>query len=225
MTYWKAWSDTRYRFLLCAALLAITMVPGIVMAAGEAEGFRRFVDGWAHGMEQLPFAILAIVLAVGGTMTESNARSNLMTLSLPVPRARWLISQWIVVTLMVFCLAFSLSLIMAVAGAAAGRSVPVAVLFGAFVLNGLAAALWVWPAMLATSLSKEAVRAALIVVGLMMILDLGGAESSLSDWRLSTVADLTVWQRSVPWRALLAGAVLMGGAAWLTLRRFQQTDY
>ncbi len=225
MTYWKAWFDTRYRFLLCAALLAITIAPGIVMAAQDAVTFSGWVEGWAGGMEQPPFAILAIVLAVGGTMTETNARSNLMTLSLPVPRGRWLLAQWIVVTLMVFCLALCMSLIMAVVGAVAGRSVPVTVLLGAFLLNGLAAALWVWPAMLGTSISKEAVRAALIVVGFMVVLEMAGTLPSLSDWSLRNLADLVAWQSGIPWRSLLIGGVLMGGSAWLTLRRFQRTDY
>ena len=225
MTYWKAWFDIRFRFLLCAVLVAITMVPGIVGAAQDAETFGHWVDGWAGGMEQAPFAILAIVLAVGGTMTEANARSNLMTLSLPVPRRSWLVAQWIVATILVFCLALCMSVILAVAGIAAGRSVPVAVLLGAFFLNGFTAALWVWPAMLGTSLSKDAVRAALIVVALMIALETAGAMPSLGDWRLRNLADLTVWQDGIPWRSLLAGGMLMAATAWMTLRRFDRTDY
>ena len=60
---------------------------------------------------------------------------------------------------------------------------------------------------------------------IMVVLDMVGTLPSLSDWRLRNLADLTAWQSGIPWRSLLTGEVLMGGSAWLTLRRFQRTDY
>ena len=225
MTFWKAWFDVRLRFVLCAILATVTFLPASFDAAVNAEGYGRIVEGWIGGMEYPVFATLVIVLGVGGTTTEANARSNLMTLSLPVPRSRWLVSQWLVATLLVFCLTAWILLLTGLAGILSGRSVPVAALLGAVVLNGFAAALWVWPAMLGTSVMKGAVRAALVVVSLLMVFALVRNEPIVSDWHIGNLADLRAWQEALPWRALLVGFLLGGGSAWLTLRRFQRTDY
>jgi len=225
---WKAWFDIRYRFLLCAILVALLVGPGLVGSAFDSvnpDRFTRWVDGWMNGMEHFIFAVLAAVLAVGGTMTESNVRSNLMTLSLPVPRGRWLISQCTVVTLLVLCLALAVSVTIWLAGMLAGRDVRPGALLVAAILNAFAAALWVWPSSLSTSLTKEAVRAGLLVVSAMLVLRAAGGALGLEAWSLERIADFREWHGSVPWRPLIAGLLLAGATAWLTLRRFERTDY
>jgi hypothetical protein len=189
------------------------------------EEFDRNLEAWINGGEQILFATLAIVLAVGGTTTEVNARSNLMTLSLPTPRSRWLVSQWLVVTLLTFCLTMWIFLLVAMAGPLSGNPVPLGALLGAALLHAFVAALWVWPAILGTSIMKGAVRAALVVVILLVISEIIRSEPAIEEWHIGRLADLRVWQEGLPWQALLVGLVLAGGSAWLTLRRFQRTDY
>ncbi len=117
MIFWKSWFDLRGRFFLCVALITIALCPqSIFIAVHEARGtvptfiqeagvtsdedeeasftLDEYVRRWFRGSE-FAVPLLTIVLAVGGTMTESHTRSNLFTLSLPIRRRRWLIGHWL----------------------------------------------------------------------------------------------------------------------------------
>ena len=114
MALWKTWTELRQRFYLCVILVTLMMAPQAIAtavtsaraAAAEAidedlvaanqqarAAFGALVDNWIRGSAHGIFAILATVLAVGGTMSTSNSRTNLMTLSLPRKRSTWIFSQ------------------------------------------------------------------------------------------------------------------------------------
>ena len=245
MTFWKAWSDTRLKFYLCLVLVTLLLAPGTITIAVQslqasreaaggqvdsellegAEAFSRSVQGWIRGDAYLVFATLAVVLGVGGTMTLANARSNLMTLSLPERRHRWLVAQWAVAAALLLALCAFEAAFFVATGWITGLGAPVGDLLAATLVTTLAAAMWIWPSILGTSFTRDAVRAALIMVSLMVALTTFTVLAGLQEWSLRRIADVTQWRGSVPWKPLLAGLTVTGAAAWFTLRRFERTEY
>jgi hypothetical protein len=245
---WKAWSDTSRKFYLCMLLVTLLMVPDAVSTAVESaraakaseevtvppgdpaeeaatSSFERQIEIWTHGAAHSIFVILAVVLGVGGTMTRANAHSNLMTLSLPMPRRRWLMGQWTVATGLLFCLCAWEALILVVTGLVAGLPVPVGRLAIATVLTAASAALWVWPSILSTSYTRDAVRAALIIVVVIVSLTTFTTLTGMLEWKLNNIANVSQWSGAIPWRPLLPGIGMTLLCAWLVIRRFERTDY
>lgn len=99
----KAWRESRGRFLISAALLATICVFGVFCRASLMAVFEpdeRFVGdpyvGYIYlliykGMARGLFTIMAMVVALGGLQRERLHRTAGFTLSLPVSRA-WLVS-------------------------------------------------------------------------------------------------------------------------------------
>ena len=245
---WKAWSDTSRKFYLCMLLVTLLMVPDAVTTAVESaraanaaeevveatsdqvdedatSSFERQVEVWTRGAAHSIFAILAMVLGVGGTMTRANAHSNLMTLSLPQPRRRWLTAQWIVASGLVLCLCAWEAFILAASGLVAGLSVPVGQLAIATVLTSASAALWVWPSILATSYTRDAIRAALIIVVIIVSLNTFTTLTGMIEWKLTNLANVHRWREGIPWRPLVPGLGMTAACAWLVIRRFERTDF
>jgi len=240
---WKAWSEARYKFYLCVLLVTLLMLPEAISTAvasvkagataatpvpelpEAARSFERQLLGWINGGAQSIFATLAVVLAVGGTMTRANAYSNLMTLSLPLPRRRWLTGQWVVVSVLTLCLCAWEALIMTVTGVVAGLPVPVGQLALATLLTSASAVLWVWPSILSTSFTRDAVRAALIVVVIMISVGTFTTLTGMLEWKLINIASVNRWREGVPWRPLLMGVGMTAACAWAVLRRFERADY
>lgn len=245
MTFWKAWFDTRRKFYLCVILVTLLMAPGTITlavrsvqasraATGAAvnpeteasiKAFSRSVEGWVQGDAYSIFSVLAIVLGVGGTMTLGNARSNLMTLSLPQRRARWLLAQWAVAVLLLLLLCAFEAIFFVVTGWISGLGTPTADLAMATVLTTLAAMIWIWPSILSTAFTRDAVRAALIMVSGMVALRTVAVIVGLQEWGLRQVADLSQWRGNVPWQPLVAGLAMTAVAAWWALRKFERTEF
>lgn len=255
MKLWKTWFDLRLRFYLCAVLITLIVVPPMLESAlharwqaeqaeaaappqsGEMESsdteespeatnpYLTEIEVYVHGHEHIIFAILAVVLGVGGTMTQGQARSNLMTLSLPPRRREWLVAQWLTVAGLVTLLCLLTVTLIAVIGLVAGISVPLGALVVAALVNALAAIVWVWPSILSTSLTKDAVRAALLVVTVIIVLQTIGWMFPLDAWRFNNIADQRQWIGSVPWKPLIVAIAMSGACALLVIRRFRQTDY
>ncbi len=165
MRLWKAWFDIRQRFFLCFVLVTLLMAPetvsvavasaqaeAVAEAAGgnadastveAAEAFARMVGGWIDGNSHSVFSIVAIVLAVGGILSTGNARSNLMTLSLPARRGRWLAAQAFVVGLLLLILCAWEGLIMIATGWGMGLEVPEGQLLLAIILTSVSGGIWI----------------------------------------------------------------------------------
>ncbi len=248
MALWKAWSDTRGKFYLCVVLVTLLMAPNTVAiavrsarAAAEvgalsaatsdaallqaSQAFSRSVEGWIGGNAHFIFAVLATVLGVGGTMAAANRHSNLMTLSLPVERGHWLRTQWLMSVLLVFALCTWEVAILLVTGWAFGLPVPLGRLALATILTSLSASLWVWPAILSTSFTRDSVKAALIIVSVMVAASTFTRLTGLLDWSLRRIADTGAWGTAVPWQALLVGGVLTAASGWWAMRRFEAAEY
>jgi hypothetical protein len=248
MALWKAWSDTRGKFYLSVVLVTLLMAPNTVAvavrsaraaaqvgtadpAAPEAallqasQAFARSVEGWMAGNAHFIFAVLATVLAVGGTMAAANKHSNLMTLSLPVERRHWLRTQGLVAALLVFALCGWEVFILLVTGLAFGLPVPIGQLALATILTSLSAAVWVWPAILSTSFTRDSVKAALIIVSVMVAARTFTGLSGLSEWSLTRIADTGEWGGAVPWQPLFLADILTVISGWWAIRRFEAAEY
>ena len=247
MKLWKAWFEVRQKFYLAFILVTLLMLPTMVgtlvaasgpeePAAGmtdeagaavpsAAEAFGRELDLWMAGETHIIFAVLAVVLAVGGILSLGNARSNLMTLSLPERRSRWLLAQAGVSALLVLALCAWETFILMATGWLAGFEVPESRLLLAILLTTLSAVAWVWPAILGTALTRDAVRAALLVISVMVALLLQTYVVEQPWFVFQAIANLAAWEGGLPWRPLLAGAGLAALSAWLALRKFERMEF
>jgi len=240
MAYWKAWSDAKGKFYLCVVLVTLLMAPNTVAVAvrssravfetaggaGPAtQAFAESVEGWIRGGAHLIFAILATVLGVGGIMATASERSNLMTLSLPVERGHWLRTQWLMSVLLVFALCLWECAIMVVTGWATGLPVPLGRLALATIITSLSASVWVWPAILSTSFTRDSVKAALIIASIIVAARTFASLSGLQAWGLQRLADLGAWGTIIPWRSLLVAVAITVGTGWWAVRRFEAAEY
>ncbi len=247
MRFWKAWFDIRQRFVLCFVLVTLLVAPetvsvavssaqagAVAEAAGAnveegtleaAEAYARMVGSWSGGDYHSVFSILAIVLAVGGILSTGNARSNLMTLSLPAKRGRWLSAQATVAGLLLLILCAWEAFIVIATGWGAGLDVPEGQLLLAIALTSISGAIWVWPAILSTSFTRESVRAALIIVSVFVMMEAVLGATPTQAFNPSSIADLSGWREGVPWPGLLVGVVMGGGSAWWSLARFRRMEF
>jgi hypothetical protein len=254
MVYWKAWFDVRGRFFLSLAIVTLLVLPqaivfasrtleanrgepGDATAAQEAPaderrgqdergmmGWDGFVRAWYDESAGMIFAIMSVVLAVGGTVAESNARSNVLSLSLPVRRSRWLTARASMAILLTFALAAYVAVVLAAVALVFGHSFPMRIAVIGSLLVALSVVVWVGLSLLSTSLTRESVRAALLVVGVIIVLEFLG-RSVLEAWSPWQVSRVAAWEGGAPWRSLFVVAVLGLGGAAMAVRRFERADY
>jgi len=101
MLFYKAWRDSRTRFLWGALALASFLV-FIVLKLPEMEvtlaplggrAYRDYIDGMAGSFGKMIFGLLVIFLGLGGLLRERARRTAVFTLALPVSRAQLLGAQ------------------------------------------------------------------------------------------------------------------------------------
>jgi len=248
MVYSKAWRDLRGRFLLCVFVVSVAVLPQTIISAvrgGQdvarspeeeaawSEGgsgrivipdFQTEVQRWFEGREAL-LVVLAVVLAVGGTMTEANTRTNLLILSLPRSRRRWLQGQAIVVMGMVLALAAWVAVLMAGVGLAFGEPIPWNILAPGIVTVTLGASIWIGPALLGTAMTRESVKAGIVVFTLVLLAAIMDQSAVLKPWYPYRVGRLSVWSDGIPWRALAVALTMAFGGYLGAVRRFERADY
>jgi hypothetical protein len=89
----------------------------------------------------------------------------------------------------------------------------------------LSAAIWIWPTVLAMVLLRDSIRAAIVTIAAMVAAATFGILGSESRPFFRNIADVTLWDGSVPWAPVLAGAVLTVLTGWLALRRFDRMEF
>jgi hypothetical protein len=100
MLLYKAWRESRSRFLLGALALAWVIVSmvwfGPEVEGGLARPPGEFVNALVGGIAKFIFAMLAILLGLGGLLRERAQRTAVFTLALPVSRAQLMGAQIVV---------------------------------------------------------------------------------------------------------------------------------
>lgn len=152
MVWYKAWLDTRWRFLIglgvmtCAAVAAVAAYPSIAaqvplidaMQPGEgalareiragaeaAREFRGYVWWqWFRQSFRETWTLFAVLLGTGGLVAQTSGRGTLYTLSLPVSRRSLLGTRAATALGELFVLALVPALMIPLAAPAIGRSYP-----------------------------------------------------------------------------------------------------
>jgi len=138
MLAWKAWLETRARFLAAAVLLAALVThtvysgPGTVAALVAARPHGTFTYGeylWLQlhsGFAQAVWIFTALLLAQGGLRRERAAGTAHLTLGLPVARHRVLLARTAVCVAELAALALLPAVLLAVLSPLAGEAYPLA---------------------------------------------------------------------------------------------------
>jgi len=133
MIWYKAWLESRTRFLIAAALIAVVIGWAILDSENAMRRFDRrppitfeFYGSIVFaGRLQLVWALAVALLGAGGLLRESSTASVQFTLSLPVPRRRWTEVRAIMGAMQSIALAMLPVLVVPLAAIAIGRSYPV----------------------------------------------------------------------------------------------------
>src|SRR5882672_1044261 len=133
MIWYKTWLESRTRFLIAAALVAVVIGWAILDSENAMRRFDRrppitfefYVSTVFAGHVQLVWALGVAVLGAGGLLRESSTGSLPFTLSLPVPRRRWTEVRAIMGAAQSVALAMLPAIVVPLAAIAIGRSYPV----------------------------------------------------------------------------------------------------
>lgn len=132
MLWWKAWSESRARFLLSASALAVISASFVFMhrdvSSGiSAEPMTYTVYIWKityRGYLRELFMILTLMLGLGGLTRERDQRTAWYTLALPVSRGRLVATRAALGLLQTFALAAIPAVVIPVLSPLVDRSYP-----------------------------------------------------------------------------------------------------
>lgn len=195
MLWYKAWLDTRVRFVIGLAILSVSGIAivwsypqvqellrtapslsiggdlgkRVAESAAIASTFRGYVwsQWFVKNIAQL-WCLFAVILASGG-MPHGSRRGGIYTLSLPVSRTRLVLTRTLVVTAEVFALAMVPPLLLPVLSPAIGESYAFtdALAHGFALFAGGAALFGI--ALLMSAIFDDVWRPILVVIGVGMI--------------------------------------------------------
>jgi len=244
--FWKAWFDVRLRFYLIFLLWIVLVGESRLDAALESVharavasqvaapdappsepgyGFEAVIRDWTTGQAHGTFSILAVLLAVGGLLGRPSGRADLLTLSLPPTRARWLWAQAGMALLLLGAIALLEAASILITGLVFDLQAPLGSVLAECVLVPLSAAIWIWPTILLMVLTRDSMRAAIIAITLMVGVASFGVLGAANRPFFRNIADVNQWSVGGPWAPLLAGLALAALTAWLALRRFDQMEF
>lgn len=143
MIWYKAWLESRWRFLICLALI-VTVVGADICQARinmprmgiQSDEFGKYVWRIYFTRFQFLWIISALVLSMGGLLREQSNGSADFSLSLPVSRRFWMGVRGAVALVQASVLALVPAMVVPIASATVGYSYPAfeAVKFSALVL-------------------------------------------------------------------------------------------
>lgn len=146
MIVWKIWFDVRWRFRIALAVACVAagvtvlawanidrIVPHLDLTPDDlrqltasARDYRSWIAAtWVGSSGGGLLSYLAIIVTLGGILTEKRDGTLEITLSLPVGPARWIAAQAGVMVALVVVMALASGVILVVGGAAVGESYPI----------------------------------------------------------------------------------------------------
>lgn len=229
MTGWKAWLELRRRFWIALGLLLVATaiwasafgtLPEVAdhdpTAHAVMGDYAAYVRAFWFGRTGGGFLVyLTVLLSLGGVLAEERRGSLALTLSLPVPRSRWILSQAGVVAALVLGLAAVSTLEVVLLGPVVGGRVDPAEALAGTVLIALRASGAIGLTLFFSALTGDVLKAALLSVGTAFLfhLPLGGL-AALRPWALEP--GQSAWP---PLAVALALAALGTAAAIVSLRQ------
>jgi ABC-type transport system involved in multi-copper enzyme maturation permease subunit len=245
MVYWKIWSEVRKRFYICLGistfivLFLIMLFPlsslflnyikenvtseELILLQKYTGDYRLFMDeGWFHEIGFV--ALFAIVFSLGGIMTEVRSRSIFVTLSLPVSRRRWILSQSLISALLVLGITASACVLVLTGGLFLGRPYPLPYALGGTLLLTAGALPWIGITLWITSLTQDRLKAAVCTVALWFLTEPLKTFSSFAEWMPQSILNL-LQPLPFPWQASLSLLILSSGTLLAAVKHFDRRDY
>ncbi len=246
MLWYKAWLETRWRFLLCLGGL-VFCCGFFVLANGTGENFKR-LPAWAftprearallfradQGLVAL-FPIAAILLGMGGVLREKAIGISSFTLALPISRKRLMLSRIGIGVLQSLVLSIAPWLTMlAVLFLYLGQSVSLGFSFSLLLALMSGGLLLFAMAVLVSSLVEGEYTAPVVAFGI-FILNIYGTVifDSLREWnvirfmRLQEYVDRGPWtiRPSLPWASIAIAFALTILLAVLSVLTVEKRDF
>jgi ABC-type transport system involved in multi-copper enzyme maturation permease subunit len=245
MILWKIWFDVRTRFYISLALILfftiflILLYPLLHLVISSAKpdldavaaaqlrhlmkNYRLFMDeGWFRELQ--PIWIFAIVLSLGGVLSEKKIGAIFVTLSLPVARTKWILTQWLATSALVLALLVTGGLLIVAGGIAYGSFYPpLSAIWGTLVLM-FAALPWISLTLALSSLLQDRLKTTLILIFGVLILDILKVFTSVRVWLPISTLD-ALEGGPFPWRSVLVILAVTIGGLLVAIRTFQERDY
>ena len=255
MLWYKAWLETRWRFLIGLALLMLSaagtvvtypamlkllpLAPKLDLGGGLgrlvvesielAREYRGFV--WSHWFRQnlqQSWTLFAVLLGTGGLLSQTSGGGALFTLSLPATRERLLGVRAATALLELLALAFLPSLLIPLLSPGISQSYAVGDALVHSACLFIAGAVFFSLAFLLSTVFGDVWRPALIALGVAMLLSL--CEQLLrDDWPLGLFRAMSaeVYFRGggLPWPGLIVSASLSAAMLYAASRNIARQDF
>ena len=255
MLWYKAWLETRWRFLIGFALVMLGAVGAVlaypkfvtVLAAVPAidvqgELGRRIREGaelgrtyhgylWSQWLRQSMtnmLSLFAVLLGTGGLLSQGTGGGALFTLSLPVSRTQLMVARTATGLAELSVLSFVPQLVLPLLSPAVGQSYGIgdALVHGACFF--VAGGVLFSVACLLSTMFTDVWRPALIVCALAFVL--GSCEAffdTLSRYSLFGIMDGEMYFRGggLPWLGLLASAAVSAAMLFAASRNLARQDF
>ncbi|MGP8260761.1 MAG: hypothetical protein ACLQM6_12505 [Acidobacteriaceae bacterium] len=248
----KLWFDARFRFYICISVMIVFALlligsyiglnktlsqsgPGSSAKISESTraDLNKVVGNYALYIDMEWFTLagglitlLAIIMALQGPLAESH--SVHLTLSLPVRRYRWCVTQGLLTLGLIVAILLAATSVLWVAGALAGHVYPPRQATFNALLCAVPAAAWIGLTLAVGSFTRDKTKTALIAIPakfisvfLFVLPPIRIWDMSRLGWPMSMQTQLTQFQ----WRPLLLVVVCAVGGVALTAYRFEQSDY
>ncbi|HEX5707123.1 MAG TPA: hypothetical protein VFX96_07495 [Pyrinomonadaceae bacterium] len=253
MLWYKAWLETRWRFV-CALVLSAGLCAVVVFTQPLIEELRIEAPGFGGRLDEMVREAMALVgtypgyvwsqwfgknllnvwtffavfLGAGGVVAEQARGSALWTLSLPVSRRRLLGVRAAVGALELLALAVVPSLLVPVLSPLIGESYPLgAALSHALILYGGGLVIYAFTLLLSNLFGDQLKP---IIIGLAVVFALGLVSlfsKDLSDYSVYTLmsGQKLYFEGTPPWAGLAASLAAAAALYFLALRTLERRDF
>lgn len=241
----KLWYDLRVRtYLIAALIVGITVVHVVAFpylkalstqtdaSRLETPEIKRFLTDYRSYAEMRWFqdaeilAICAVLLSLGGVLTERRTRTIYLTLSFPIRRYGWLLLQAALVFALLLALTVIASVIFFIGGLMFQGDLSLGQVVGAAFVLVLVASPWIGITVLVSSLTQDRLLAAAIAICALIFINVVELVFPLiSMWLPKTLMTAVLYDSASVWKPLLLILVSIVFSLLLAIRRFERMDY
>jgi len=246
MILWKMWYDLRFRFFICLAfviihvlfLIAVFPVAGSLVSWFQSDipksewntvkqiisSYPYFMDhGWFQEVKYI--SALAVIFSLGGVLTERKKRSLYFTLSLPVERRKWILSQSGMALFTITLLCVTATLLILIAGIAYGSTYSFFRALQGTLFLVLIALPWIGATFAVASMAQDRIKTGLIVFGCWFFMGILQAIPSIRVWLPRYLIDYYMGSQHFPWQSLFVIFAAGIGGILFAIQKFEKEDF
>jgi ABC-type transport system involved in multi-copper enzyme maturation permease subunit len=157
-------------------------------------------------------------------MTEKNTRSIFVTLSLPVTRRKWILSQWLFAALLSLVLATMAGILILLGGLVFGKTYPLSQAIWGTLLLTFVALPWISLTLAMTSILQDKLKTVLTVAAIAFVVSILKIFESTQKWLPFALLD-SLENEVFPWRSISVILLVTLGGLYFAIRRFETRDY